>query len=508
MEEKKYAVFLSYKGDDRETVQKIAIHLADKANLQPWFDDWSLIPGEPWVRHLQRGLDASSTCAVFVGKSGEGPWQQAEVERALQNQMSNHDFRVIPVLLPDAPRKRPELPSFLASNTWVCFEGNIEDDNALWRLECGIKGEAPGRGRPADAPLPVNTGPAQPTPQPRLDPQHLIVPGKTLEVGSRFYIARHTDEAVFRVLSNPLAMVTVLGARQTGKTSLILRVYADINRLGNQIRPILIDFQNISYKEFESVSLIWRAIAEEIARQLQLPGWSTSDWELDLSHDINFSNFLDHFVFEESESPLLMCLDNVDILFHWPIKSDFFASMRAFYNRAVTDPAWGKVQWLLGTSSEPSFFISDLTRSPFNIGLRIELSNLTPKEVESFAARHGLNLDQHNVQRVMDYLGGHPYLVHLLLYHLVRNPMFSDQHFNANTAGGGIFKEHLYRYMTEFESDKELADAMKKVIAGQSINELKMVARLEAAGLVQRDENQNIRPRCGLYAEFFRAKLK
>ncbi|MCP4287759.1 MAG: TIR domain-containing protein, partial [Gammaproteobacteria bacterium] len=54
---------------------------------------------------------------------------------------------MIPVLLPDAP-KQPELPTFLSGNTWVEFQEGLDVDDALWRLECGIRGESPGRGRP------------------------------------------------------------------------------------------------------------------------------------------------------------------------------------------------------------------------------------------------------------------------------------------------------------------------------------------------------------------------
>jgi hypothetical protein len=147
MPDKPYAVFLSFNSEDRAAVEKIAIYLQDKVNLRSWFDQWELIPGESWVENLQRGLATSETCAVFVGKSGEGPWQKREVEVALQYQVYNHKFRVIPVLLPDAP-KQPELPMFLAGNMWVDFRGKrLDDDDTLWRLECGIRGETPGRGR-------------------------------------------------------------------------------------------------------------------------------------------------------------------------------------------------------------------------------------------------------------------------------------------------------------------------------------------------------------------------
>lgn len=145
MPAKTYNVFLSFNSEDCEAVEWIAAYLSDQANLRPWLDQWALIPGEPWVNNLERGLEASSTCAVFVGKSGDGPWQKREVELALRQQIQTPEFRVIPVLLPDAPRQ-PKLPAFLSGNMWVAFEKGLDDPEALWRLTCGIRGISPGRG--------------------------------------------------------------------------------------------------------------------------------------------------------------------------------------------------------------------------------------------------------------------------------------------------------------------------------------------------------------------------
>ncbi len=155
---KPYTVFLSFNSEDCDAVEYIARYLADQVNLRPWFDQWELIPGEPWVRNLERGLAASATCAVFVGKSGEGPWQKREVETALRHQVDQQEFRVIPVLLPDAPHK-PTLPMFLSGNMWIDFRGKrLDDDDTLWLLECGIRGIAPGSGRRASSsPPPIST---------------------------------------------------------------------------------------------------------------------------------------------------------------------------------------------------------------------------------------------------------------------------------------------------------------------------------------------------------------
>ncbi len=371
-----YAVFLSYNDEDRHVVEQIAVLLADKSKLNPWFDQWALIPGESWVRNLARGLEAASSCAVFVGQSGEGPWQKPEVETALQQHRNNPNYRVIPVLLPQAPQK-PVLPPFLDGHTWVDFRNGLDDDNALWRLEGGIRGEEPRRGRPpqtgerqesVDDQSSSSSGSAQHVePPPHFDPLDLIIPGGALDIDSRFYIARDTDEQVFHALGLQRALVTIRGARQTGKTSLIMRMYAALRAPDQQCRTAFVDLQALPLHEFQSLSTIWRAIAIAIAEQLQLDDWDDTTWQLDGSYTRQVSQFLDRSVFEVEKTPLLICLDEVDRVFHTPIRSEFFASLRAFYNRGALDPTWKQVRWLLGTASEPSFFIEDLTQSPFNI---------------------------------------------------------------------------------------------------------------------------------------------
>jgi len=54
------------------------------------------------------------------------------------------------VILPGGQRgKESELQGFLQATTWVEFRGSIDDEQALHRLACGIKGIPPGR-RPGD----------------------------------------------------------------------------------------------------------------------------------------------------------------------------------------------------------------------------------------------------------------------------------------------------------------------------------------------------------------------
>ena len=109
---------------------------------------------------------------------------------------------------------------------------------------------------------------------------------------------------------------------------------------------------------------------------------------------------------------------------------------------------------------------------------------------------------------MVDYVGGHPYLTHRLVYQLAQEPASRDQLFDAETAGGGVFREHLHRFLIRFQKEEALVRAMRRIISGNGCDDARIANRLEAAGLVRRDENQKVVPLCRLYADFFGNELE
>ena len=107
-EEARYDIFLSHNSVDKPAVEALARRLVT-AGVQPWLDTWNLIPGEPFQEAVEEALDGCATCAIFVGPSGTGPWQNEEMRAAIQrraeeSRAGERPFRVIPVLLPGAER--------------------------------------------------------------------------------------------------------------------------------------------------------------------------------------------------------------------------------------------------------------------------------------------------------------------------------------------------------------------------------------------------------------------
>ena len=142
---KRYDVFLSHNSKDKAAVETIARLLKEKG-FTLFLDKWHLIPGEPWQEALEDALDDSETCAVFIGSDGISPWEHEEMREAISKRVSNKKktYRVIPVLLPGAKRgERGRLPAFLSRSTWVEFREQLDNEESLYRLACGIKGIPP-----------------------------------------------------------------------------------------------------------------------------------------------------------------------------------------------------------------------------------------------------------------------------------------------------------------------------------------------------------------------------
>ena len=115
---------------------------------------WSLTPGGEWQRELGAGLDASVTCAVFVGPHDLGAWELQELAVAFDRAARQRSFRVFAVLLPgvEEPFDPNRLPHFLRTRMWVDFRGGRDDARALQDLFNAIKGVPFGPNAPLAVP--------------------------------------------------------------------------------------------------------------------------------------------------------------------------------------------------------------------------------------------------------------------------------------------------------------------------------------------------------------------
>ncbi len=150
----RFDVFLSYSHHYAEWVETLARRLEDDRGFRVWLDRWNLVPGQSWQQGMAQGLNEATTCAVCLGFDTPKGWFNQEIEKALDHQSHDESFRVIPILLPDAPAETADvMPPFLNLRTWADFREAHDTEYAFHVLSQGILGKPVGRWSP-EAPSP------------------------------------------------------------------------------------------------------------------------------------------------------------------------------------------------------------------------------------------------------------------------------------------------------------------------------------------------------------------
>jgi formylglycine-generating enzyme required for sulfatase activity len=141
----RFDVFLSHNSREKPAVEYLAEKLK-RAGMEPWLDKWCLTPGGKWQQELELGLQASSSCAVFLGPEGVGSWEREELSVALDRAAKDRNFRIFSVLLPGLPDPFDDsgLPPFLKMRTWVDLRKGLDDPWSFQLLMHAIQGTTPG----------------------------------------------------------------------------------------------------------------------------------------------------------------------------------------------------------------------------------------------------------------------------------------------------------------------------------------------------------------------------
>jgi formylglycine-generating enzyme required for sulfatase activity/energy-coupling factor transporter ATP-binding protein EcfA2 len=133
-----FVIFVIYDHRDREDVIKLCEELLDRFQLNLWLDEWKLVPGTSVRTSMDKAIQASRSCVVFVGKEGTWPKTNPQLKQAMEISERKSSFRVIPVFL-STSLKRPKLPKALPEDSWINMS-DFSGYNALLAVERGIKG--------------------------------------------------------------------------------------------------------------------------------------------------------------------------------------------------------------------------------------------------------------------------------------------------------------------------------------------------------------------------------
>ena len=264
----------------------------------------------------------------------------------------------------------------------------------------------------------------------------------------------------------------------------------------------------------------YNGLVGRIGQQLDLEDELEDYWNahLHMGPLQRWSGAIQDVVLRQRAGRVVIFIDEIDAVRSLPFSTDeFFAGIREFYNRRTQDSELSRLTFCLLGVATPSDLIRDTRTTPFNVGVRVELSDFTEEEAAPLA--QGLWIDkekaQQLVRRVLYWTGGHPYLTQRLC-----QAIFEE---HATTAAdvdrvcNKLFLSHRARERDDnllfvrermLRNESDLAGLLLlygKICVGAKIRDDEtnpLVTILRLAGIV-RVEGGYLRTRNRIYAQVF-----
>lgn len=346
------------------------------------------------------------------------------------------------------------------------------------------------------------------TSKPAETPQKITLesPEGPVPLTSPLYIERGLELTCCQEILQPGAIIRIKGPKKMGKTSLMTRIFAYGS--SQNYHTVRLSFYSAEKDVFSSVEKFLRWLCANVNYQLGLESKLEDHWHEDLGALINCTLYFQDYVLNKISNPIILALDEVNHLLEYPnLARDFLALLRTWHERNKDISIWQKLRLILVNSTDIYISLST-NRSPFNIGLTIELPSFTKLQVEDLAQRHGLQLTSSELEQLMELTEGFPYLVRLALYHSIHRQIPVEILLQDAATDTGIFSDHLHEQLWYLQQNPNLAVAFQQAIATIAPISLRqeVAFKLKSLGLLQL-EGKQATVSCGLYREYFASIL-
>ena len=333
----------------------------------------------------------------------------------------------------------------------------------------------------------------------------------------------------------------VLNSTQTGKSSLVVQIFHDLEKEG--FLCISIDLTICAgtdcnsdkfYRDF-SQELIEGFKGKNILSDFDLENW----WQerSSLSAYLRLKNFITDIILKKTSENLVIFVDEINCISEFEFRSDFFKLIRLFYNRRPMIDDYKRLTFALLGIATPSQLCPDQKISPFNIGKNIilkpfqsheiyPLKNKLIKEIKYSEAKA-----DEAMGKILSYTNGHPYLTHSLCNLVVEENTKTDTNIDQlveekiikgwrNLGSGEPFMTIINNLSKSNKRSMDLLDLYKKILLS-SLNSQETLLNntyavqandsdilqidLKLLGLVLK-EDKFLKPYCEIYKKVFNQK--
>lgn len=341
---------------------------------------------------------------------------------------------------------------------------------------------------------------------------HFFTAGGTLRASAPSYVERQADSEL-RSYAASGQLCYVLTTRQMGKSSLMTRVARQLRADG--VQTAIVDLTSIGTAAIDEWYL---GILDDLQGQLDLETDAETWWEVNRSRSPvkQFTRFIDEVVLREVDGRVAIFIDEIDSALNLTFSDDFFAAIRALYNRqsAEIEPRIAFV--LLGVAA-PNDLIKDIGRTPFNVGERISLHELDFDQTLPIFAQGLPTPAAPILRRIFHWTNGHPYLTQKTAQAIVRREhtdwddaavdqlvhelFLTERAFSAESN-----LQFINGRLTDSQRSESLLRLYQQLLRGKQIandNRSPDQATLKLIGLLKPDENGMLTVRNRLYAAAF-----
>ena len=321
------------------------------------------------------------------------------------------------------------------------------------------------------------------------------------------YIERPpVEQLCLETVSQAGSLLRIKSAKGMGKTLLVDRILSQVDK--REYKTVSFSFLQASKGIIGDLDRLLSWFALIISKKLGLAALFQEKWQEGLGIYSCTAYFEDHLL-KKLDKPLILVLEEIDSLFTYTsVAGDFLSLFRLWHEEAKNNNTWQKLHLIITYSTE-NYVPADLNTSPLNVvGTEILLPDFTLEQVLTLANKYQANLGKDELQKIINLVGGHPYLIQKAIYGITQKQLSLADFLETAATEAGIYGDHLRGHLLNLQEHPNLAAGMKKVVESSSPVDLGATInwQLHSLGLVTFVQNA-VQPRYPLYSDYFRYRL-
>lgn len=238
--------------------------------------------------------------------------------------------------------------------------------------------------------------------------------GGSLPPGTGCYVQRQADEDLYRALLRG-EFCYVFSSRQMGKSSLRVQTMQRLRSAGVHCAAIDMAAIGQQVEPEQWYASIAAALVSSFGLAVNLGTWWRERSQLPFIHRLEA--FLETVLLAQVAQDIVIFIDEIDSVLALGFSvEDFFALIRACYNKRSQCLAFKRLSFALLGVATSADLVSDPMRTPFNMGRAIELTGFQFSEAQPLIAglaAYITNADE-VLQHILAWTRGQPFLTQKL----------------------------------------------------------------------------------------------